>query len=193
VHCVLLWMVGVSDWLRGPPHTPPAWDIDSGTPLVFLAFLPCFALCATAAHRLAALASAPRAPRFRRVLDLTSTHYRAPPARSGEGVARRELAGAPWIPPAACALILGGALALPVSSVTGVLLAAGLCGAVGTRQTLAPSLVALTAVTARAVFTGGDVDTLAMRWPALLVAAAGVYTLAASWAGQRMTTQRTWG
>lgn len=193
VHCVLLWMVGVSDWLRGPPNTPPAWNIDSGTPLVFLAFAPCFALCATAVHPLAALASAPRAPTFRRVLDPTATHYRAPPSRSGEGAARRVRANAPWVPPAACAVILGAALLAPVPPAVGAVLAAGLCGAVGTRQTLVPSLAALAALTARAVVTGGDVDTLAMRWPALLVAALGAYALAASRVRQRMTTQRTWG
>lgn len=193
VHCVLLWMVGVSDWLRGPPNTPHAWNLDSGTPLVFLAFVPCFALCATAAHHLWALASEPRAPRVRRVLDPAPTHYRAPPATAREGVARRVLAGAPWFPPAACALILSGALIAPVTPMVSALLAAGLCGAVGTRQTLVPSLVALAALTARAVFNGGGLDSLAMRWPALLVVALGVYTLVASRAGQRMTTQRTWG
>jgi hypothetical protein len=193
VHCVLLWMVGVSDWLRGPPNTPPAWNIDSGTPLVFLAFAPCFALCAAAVHHLAALTTARPAPRFRRVLDPTATHYRAPPARSGEGVARRVRVDAPWIRPALCVVILGGALVVPVSPAVSAVLAAGLFGAVGTRSTLVPALVALAALSARGALTGDDVDTLAMRWPALLVAAVGVYTLVASRAPQRMTTQRTWG
>lgn len=193
VHCVLLWMVGVSDWLRGPPGAPPAWNIDSGTPLVFLAFVPCFALCATVAHHLVTLATARRAPTFRPVVDPAATHYRVPPARSGEGAARHVLADAPWIPPAACAVILGGALVAPVSPAVSAVLAAGLFGAVGTRQTLVPALVALTALTARGALTGDDVDTLAMRWPALLVAAVGVYALAASRVRQRMTTQRTWG
>jgi hypothetical protein len=186
-------MVGVSDWLRGPPNTPPAWNIDSGTPLVFLAFAPCFALCAAAVHHLAALTTARPAPRFRRVLDPTATHYRAPPARSGEGVARRVRVDAPWIRPALCVVILGGALVVPVSPAVSAVLAAGLFGAVGTRSTLVPALVALAALSARGALTGDDVDTLAMRWPALLVAAVGVYTLVASRAPQRMTTQRTWG
>ena len=26
MHWTLVWLVGMSDWLRGPPHAPPAWN-----------------------------------------------------------------------------------------------------------------------------------------------------------------------
>jgi len=48
MHLTLVWMLGMSDWLRGPPHTPPQWNSDVGMPLVFLAFAPVLALSVAA-------------------------------------------------------------------------------------------------------------------------------------------------
>jgi hypothetical protein len=44
MHFTLAWLVGASDWLRGPPGTQ-RWNSDLGAPLVLLAFVPVFALC----------------------------------------------------------------------------------------------------------------------------------------------------
>jgi hypothetical protein len=44
MHCVLLWMVGVGDWLGGPPGSSTRWIADVGAPLVLLGFFPVFAM-----------------------------------------------------------------------------------------------------------------------------------------------------
>ncbi|MBL8601123.1 MAG: hypothetical protein JNK72_04285 [Myxococcales bacterium] len=44
MHCVLVWLLGVSDWLRGPPGTLARWNTDVGMPVVFVAFVPVFGL-----------------------------------------------------------------------------------------------------------------------------------------------------
>lgn len=44
MHCVLLWLLGISDYLRGAPNLPPQWDADQGMPVVFAAFFPVLAL-----------------------------------------------------------------------------------------------------------------------------------------------------
>lgn len=187
VHCALLWMVGASDWLRGPPHAPPAWNIDSGTPLVFLAFALCFALCAPLAHRLAELAGARARPPLRRVEVAAAWHYRAAPSRVGKGPARMVLADTPWAPSAACALAFGGALAAPCSPAVSALAAAGVMGAVSSRRTVLPAVAGLVLLSARGAMALGGSDALAMRWPALLVASLWTYALV----GQHMTARRT--
>lgn len=189
VHCALLWMVGVSDWLRGPPHAPPAWNIDSGTPLVFLAFALCFALCAPLVHRLAELATARARPPLRRVEAPAAWHYRAAPSRAGIGPARMVLADRPWVPSATCALAFGGALAAPCSPAVSALAAAGIMGAVSSRHTVLPAVAGLVLLSARGAMAFGGSDALAMRWPALLVASLWTYALV----GPRMTTRRTGG
>ncbi|MFO0624741.1 MAG: hypothetical protein U0325_03925 [Polyangiales bacterium] len=189
MHCALLWMVGASDWLRGPPHAPPAWYIDSGTPLVFLAFALCFALCAPLVHRLAKLARARARPPLRRVGVAAAWHYRAAPSRVGKGPARMVLADTPWASTAACALAFGGALVAPFSPAVSALAAAGILGAVSLRRTVAPAVAGLVLLSVRGVMALGGSDALSMRWPALLVASLCTYTLV----GQRMTTRRTEG
>src|SRR5262245_59823242 len=34
MHFLLVWMLGVSDWLRGPPGHPSGWNSDIGAPVV---------------------------------------------------------------------------------------------------------------------------------------------------------------
>lgn len=43
MHCVLLWMCGIGDWLGGPPGGDRRWIADAGAPLVLLGFVPVFA------------------------------------------------------------------------------------------------------------------------------------------------------
>ncbi|MFO0628561.1 MAG: hypothetical protein U0325_23510 [Polyangiales bacterium] len=192
VHCALLWMVGVSDWLRGPPNTPPAWDIDSGTPLVFLAFAPCLALCIHVAFRVVRLHGALRAPPPRRVLAPAAWHYRTVPDAALPGGVRVTATTRRWLPAAVCASTVAAVVAGVLPSAPGVVAAGAVMGAVCTRGTMIPAMLSLAALSARAVLAPG-VDGLAMRWPALLVASLWAYTVVASRAGQRMTTQRTWG
>lgn len=44
MHCVLLWMIGVGDWIGGPPGSDRRWIADAGAPLVLLGFIPIFAV-----------------------------------------------------------------------------------------------------------------------------------------------------
>ncbi|MBL8681532.1 MAG: hypothetical protein JNK05_20365 [Myxococcales bacterium] len=48
MHCVLLWMCGIGDWLGGPPGGDRRWIADAGAPLVLLGFVPVFAVTFTA-------------------------------------------------------------------------------------------------------------------------------------------------
>lgn len=50
MHCVLVWLVGISDWLRGPPQLVPVANADAVVPLVFVGFAPVFALSALLLH-----------------------------------------------------------------------------------------------------------------------------------------------
>lgn len=43
MHCVLLWLLGINDYLRGAPGTAPQWNADQGMPLVLLGFAPVLA------------------------------------------------------------------------------------------------------------------------------------------------------
>ena len=122
-----------------------------------------------------------------------ATPYGAPAARSGEGVARRVRVGAPWVRPALCGGILGGALVVPVSPAVSAVLAAGLFGAVGTRRTPVPAVIALAALSARGALTGDATDTHASRGPALRVHAARVYHTGAAPSPQPRPTPPTVG
>jgi hypothetical protein len=174
VHCVLLWMVGASDWLRGPPHMPPAWNVDAGTPVVFLAFAPCFALSLAA---LRALAAAHRALVDARVTAAReaslAAHYRAPArpfavAHRGPLADGRALAGAVG----AAGVFAAATSSLPPAALT--LGTAAALGMIPSARAVAPSVAALAALSALAVSRGGA---LAMRWPVALLAAGAVYVL----------------
>lgn len=63
MHFTLAWLVGASDWLRGPPGSPHGWNSDLGAPLVFLSFAPVFAACVGALSWLGSVhARLPREP-----------------------------------------------------------------------------------------------------------------------------------
>ena len=44
MHVVLLWMIGINDWLAGPPGMAPRWDRDAGGPVALVLFFPVFFL-----------------------------------------------------------------------------------------------------------------------------------------------------
>jgi uncharacterized protein with NAD-binding domain and iron-sulfur cluster len=63
MHFTLAWLVGASDWLRGPPGSVHGWNSDLGAPLVFLSFAPVFAVCFGALAWIASVrARLPREP-----------------------------------------------------------------------------------------------------------------------------------
>ena len=43
MHCVLVWMLGFSDWMAGPPGQVPHWNSDIGAPIALLGFAPTLA------------------------------------------------------------------------------------------------------------------------------------------------------
>ncbi len=48
MHFVLAWLLGVSDWLRGPPGSARVYNADAIAPFVLLSFVPVFLVCLTA-------------------------------------------------------------------------------------------------------------------------------------------------
>jgi hypothetical protein len=52
VQSILAWAVGMSDFFRGPPGRPPAWDADLGGPFVLMGFALPFALAVFTLARL---------------------------------------------------------------------------------------------------------------------------------------------
>lgn len=170
MHCVLLWMVGASDWLRGPPDQAPAWNTDVGTPVVFVAFVPCFALCHAllrglfATHRrLTAAASAPVAA----AAPATARSYREP-ARpvSGATLRRARPALAPFVGAAGLALF-AWAPALTTLPVTSAALGFAL-----TARTFRVTLVLAVALAGNTLLLAGH--DLAMRWPVTALATVAV-------------------
>ncbi len=149
MHFTLAWLVGASDWLRGPPGSLHGWNSDLGAPLVFLSFAPVFAVCVGALAWIASVHTRlPREPEsaeslvraaavpYRGAGEIRAT--RAAPAFptatlvgafAGIGAVWFSMA-APWSTPAviaACALGLGaaastgaGAVAPCVISLVGV-------------------------------------------------------------------------
>lgn len=149
MHFTLAWLVGASDWLRGPPGYTHGWNSDLGAPVVFLSFPPVFAACVGALTWVGSVrARLPREPAsveaavpaasvpYRGVGELRVTRAatafpRAALLGSLAGVAAMWLAmAAPWSAPAviaACAFGLGlaaqsgaGAVVPSVLSLVGV-------------------------------------------------------------------------
>ena len=111
MHFVLAWMIGFSDWLRGPPDHAPAWNMDLGAPLALFSFVPAFALSLLILGWVSALKERLTTPVFR-------------PAMPGERTPR-------WIPFRGIALVRDGAprAAVPVGPV--LIGAIGLATAMG--------------------------------------------------------------
>ncbi len=187
MHWVLVWLVGISDWLRGPPRAVPAWNTDVGMPLVFLAFVPVFALSVAALGWMLSLARrmAPRHP------TSTSSDSDAPTPYRGARASRLSLAPAapsraPVLASAVGAASAWVALAAPVDP-TMVLGASALALAVmsfRSPRAMAPSAVSIAAVTGALLARdcGFDLASPAgvnrfMAWPAATAAAVAVYLL----------------
>jgi hypothetical protein len=182
MHFFLVWMLGLSDWLRGPPHSVPRWDTDLGGPLLLLSFLPVFGVWLGA---LSWLRSAARRVRGT-VLG---------PAMPGEGargaVPFRGLTFVAMAPtgvraPLAPLLIGGAGCALALQSATvpywllgvGGLLLAPL--SLRNHRALLPSLAALVALAAAVLSRHGAHDaatrvTLGVAWPWLALAGLVLY------------------
>lgn len=110
MHWTLVWLVGMSDWLRGPPHTPPAWNTDLGMPVVFLAFVPTFALSVAALQWTRSVAA--RFAEHLRLRQPGSLHVvdgARSPYRGAITELRRVL---PSAPPPSFAPVLAGAVGL---------------------------------------------------------------------------------
>jgi hypothetical protein len=74
MHLTLAWLIGASDWLRGPPGEHQGWNSDIGAPVVLLTFVPVFAGCVAALSWLTSVWR--RLPRER---DTAETLLRAAP------------------------------------------------------------------------------------------------------------------
>lgn len=187
MHWILVWLVGMSDWLRGPPHAVARWNSDAGMPLVFLAFIPVLALSVAAlqwtrsvAARIAAHARHAAAPR---VVDGAPSPYR--------DAATEPRRAAPPAAPPSFAPVLAGAVglgatwaalstALPAGPVlVGTAAALGLASLRSARA-VGPSVLALCAVGGLLVTRAQHLDTLvivnrAMLWPVASLAGLALY------------------
>lgn len=187
MHWTLVWLVGMSDWLRGPPHTPPQWNSDAGMPLVFLAFAPVLALSVAAlqwtlsvAARFAAFTRA-RQPGALAISDGAPTPYRDAATELRRAV--------PPSPPPSFAPVLAGAVGLGATWValsTSVSSGAVLVGTAvalalaSLRSARAPSVFALFAVGGLLVTRAQHLDTLAMvnramLWPLAALTGLALY------------------
>lgn len=188
MHLILVWLLGMSDWLRGPPHTVPQWNSDAGMPLVFLAFAPVFALSVAAlqwtrsvAARFAAFTHARHAGSLR-IVDGAPSPYRD---------AATELRRVVPPPPPSFAPVLAGAVglgatwaALSTSLPSGTVLVgtavALALASLRSARALAPSVFALFAVGGLLVTRAQHFDTLvivnrAMLWPVTALTGLALY------------------
>ncbi len=185
MHCVLVWLIGISDWLRGPPGTPAAWNADAGMPLVFLAFFPAFGLSLALVRWLDAVAArlGDDTPVIARSHVITSggTPYRDASPRTEEVPVRAPALA--WAALLAVGLVAAGVSfsvsPSPLAVVGASAVALSLASNVGRRAVL-PSVLALVAVTGVVLFRDADATfslTLPrmMTWPCLVAAALGVY------------------
>lgn len=187
MHCTLAWLVGVSDWLRGPPTLTPPFNADLRAPLVLASFFPAFAVCVAAfqwlrsvRRRLASSTAPPsrtvevaagNAPyRGAGSLRVTERSPRSPVAPFAAALAG---AGALWFSltsalPAA-AVLAASAVALGVASSLGPsALGPGVAALVGVAGVQAARALPLTASMATAVDH-------AFAWPWLAFAGLGLY------------------
>jgi hypothetical protein len=189
MHWVLVWLVGMSDWLRGPPHTVPQWNSDAGMPLVFLAFFPVFALSVAAlqwtrsvAARVAAFTHARQSGSLQLVEGASS------PYRGAATELRREV---PRAAPPSFAPVLAGAVglgamwaALSTSLSSGTVLVgtavALSLASLRSARALAPSVFALFAVGGLLVTRAQHLDSLGLAhraalWPVTALTGLALY------------------
>jgi len=133
MHCVLMWLVGMSDYLRGPPGTAPQWNADQGMPLVFLALVPLLALSFTMlrwarglAVRLAAIPPVPVAamsPSVANALPYRREFVPPPPGAR----ARRHWLGAVVYPGLGAMILAAGAAIVHLANAPSYALDAAMC------------------------------------------------------------------
>lgn len=185
MHWTLVWLVGMSDWLRGPPRTVPHWNSDAGMPLVFLAFIPVLAL-SVAALQWARSAAARVAAHAHGAGSLRLVDGAPSPYRDAATELRRAVP--PGAPPS-FAPVLAGAVglgatgaALSTSLSSGVVLvgtaAALSLASLRSARAVAPSVAALFAVGALLASRAPHFDTLLIANRALLGPATALAGLA---------------
>lgn len=185
MHFVLAWLLGVSDWLRGPPGSVTMRNVDLVAPLALAAFFPVFGVGFTAFRWLLSVRRrlASRAVPTRVVeRDAVPVPYRgAGPLRATVEARRSPVAAV------VSALLGAGAVALASSvpwstpwvlGVSGVAL--GFVAPLGA-QAMAPSVVSLVCVAAtlvsRRALSLGHIPSAGV-WPWVALAGVGVYLCA---------------
>jgi hypothetical protein len=195
MHLVLVWMLGASDWLRGPPGHPSGWNSDVGAPLVLVLFAPMFALGFIAVNWLTSVA--------RRLAG--NVMRPAGPAESSDGPApfrgvAMVRAGAPLARPPLLAVIVGAAAC--VCAARGVVpawmlecaavLSLALCTARNHRA-LRPSVAALVALLALSGPHAGASNLVSrgVAWPWFALLAVAFYLAAVEGilAGRRLAVR----
>ena len=181
MHCVLVWMLGFSDFMRGPPGQIPHWNQDAGAPVALLSFVPVFALSYAAIGWLLAISRRLVRPAMR-------------PAMPGERNARvmpfRGLflvsAGAPQTRVPVTTFIVGAAAI--TATITNVSLPAWLLpslalplafATIRNHRALVPSVATVFALALALLVRGGSHSlsavALGVRWPWLALLGMAVY------------------
>jgi hypothetical protein len=185
MHCVLVWMLGFSDWMSGPPGQSPRWNADIGAPIALALFVPTFAVSYLALDRLKSLGHRIVQPIMRPAM---------PNERGGEHVPFRGLflvsGGAPITRAPLAPFVVGAiSFATVLSTPTmpyWLLPAAGITLAISTvrnHRALAPSVVTIGALALMLVARNEirDAETLVahgVQWPWLALVGLGFYLVA---------------
>jgi hypothetical protein len=185
MHCVLVWMLGFSDWMSGPPGQSPRWNSDIGAPIAMVLFVPTFAISyfalgwlKTLAHRLVQPIMRPAMPNER---DGEVAPFRGLFLVNGGAPVTRT----PLAPFAIAAVGFGTVLTTPTMPYW-ILPAAAIALAIGTirnHRALAPSVVTLGALALMLVARHEMHDAVSIvahgvQWPWLALIALGFYLVA---------------
>lgn len=184
MHFVLAWLLGVSDWLRGPPGVSPALNSDIVAPLVLASFFPVFGVGFVTFRWLLSVTRrlATATPPATRTVDLEAD--RAPYRGALRLRVTESVAGFPTALVVAC--ILGAAsvwfaLAAPWSVAAVLGATAVTLGAASTlgAPAVPPSVVSLVCVAGalltRHLTSHTGSYPLACAWPWVALAGLGVY------------------
>lgn len=184
MHFVLAWLLGVSDWLRGPPGVAPTLNADMVAPLVLASFFPVFGVGFVTFRWLVSVTArlAAARPPATRTVDLEA--HRVPYRGALRLRVTESVAGFPTALVAACALGAASvcfALVAPWS-VTAILCATAVTlGATSTlgAPAVLPSVASLICVAGalltRQLSTHTGSYPLACAWPWVALAGLGVY------------------
>jgi hypothetical protein len=186
VQSVLAWGVGMTDWLRGPPDQPPAWNTELSGPFVLVGFAIPFAAAVFLLHWAFSIGRRLRI-RVERPALPTEGHVSVAPFRGMLTVTLRAPEGRAPVAPVAVAALASVVVAESPSAPYWVLFASALplaALAVRNARALWPGVATLAwisgaLVSRRALSDSQSTVSLLVAWPWITASAAALYLAAA--------------